>query len=62
MNTTEKIAKLEKTIARYESLLVKARADLAKMKAKQREADIADLCAALLESGKSVEEIKALLG
>ena len=58
----EKIAKLEKAIDRYEKLATKAKADLAKIKAKQREAEIADLANVLLNSGKSIEEIKALLG
>ena len=58
----EKIAKLEKAINRYEKLLIKSKADLQKIKAKQMEAEINDLAAVLLNSGKSIEEIKALLG
>ena len=61
-NNAEKIAKLKTVIDRYERLAAKAKADLAKIEAKQRQAEINDLASVLLSSGKSIEEIKALLG
>ena len=61
-NSTDKVAKLKNAIERYERLAAKAKADLAKIEAKQRQAEINDLASVLLSSGKTIEEIKALLG
>ena len=61
-NNTDKVAKLKNAIERYERLAAKAKADLAKIEAKQRQAEINDLASVLLSSGKTIEEIKALLG
>ena len=61
-NILDKIEKLEKAVERYEKLLAKSKENLAKLKAKQREDDVKELCEVLLKSGKSVDEIKSLLG
>lgn len=61
-NIAERIEKLEKAVERYEKLLAKSKENLAKLKAKQREDDVKALCEVLLKSGKSVDEIKSLLG
>ena len=57
----ERIEKLENAISRYEKLLKKAKESLATLQKKKREDDIKSLFDALLESGKSVDEIKSML-
>ena len=57
----ERIQKLENAITRYESLLKKAKTSLETLQKKKREDDIKSLFDALLESGKSVDEIKSML-
>lgn len=61
ISNADKISKLESKIARYEQLISKAKAELNTLKLKQRETEIKELSAVLLTSGKSIEEIKALL-
>ena len=61
ISTSDKISKLESKIARYESLIEKAKKELNILKLKQRESEIKELSAVLLTSGKTLEEIKELL-
>ena len=61
ISNADKISKLESKIARYEQLIEKAKKELNVLKLKQREAEIKELSAVLLTSGKTLEEIKELL-
>ena len=62
MTNAEKIEKLKTTIKRYEDALAKAKEQLTKLESKQRSEDMKALCQVLLDSGKSIDEIKSLLG
>lgn len=61
ISNADKISKLESKIARYEQLIEKAKKELNALKLKQHEAEIKELSAVLLTSGKTLEEIKELL-
>lgn len=61
VSNADKISKLESKIARYEQLIEKAKKELNALKLKQHEAEIKELSAVLLTSGKTLEEIKELL-
>lgn len=61
ISNSDKISKLESKIARYEQLIEKAKKELNALKLKQHEAEIKELSAVLLTSGKTLEEIKELL-
>ena len=61
LTAAEKIEKLENAIKRYEQLLMANRAKLEKLKYKEQKTEIEAIVKNLINSGKSVEEIKDML-